>query len=259
MGVEIAQMTAQFLRVLCLPLVAAYVAAQYSGSQSTTDSVMQRSSHQVTNSAGFTHVGCFKDDPSDRDLPVQKSDDPHMTPDQCNTQCAGYSYFAIQISRCWCGNSYGKHGIAQSQYSGLKNMDNLDYAPGCNHDCYGLSAGFPCGGVHRNSVYHRPPTMNSDCGSNDEVSGLLRSNNVCKPDQGELAGGHYGEMPPGTLWVDPGHSESDYSHPGVYEHASQTCPGQHNCYRSGGNLGEAAGPSGTVNQIWSAEQSHQVN
>ena len=80
--------------------------------------------------SGFVYVGCYKDVDTDRDLAVLKSDLQDMTPNQCNTECNGYDYFAIQISRCWCGVSYGKHGVAQSQYSGKKNADNLDYEPG---------------------------------------------------------------------------------------------------------------------------------
>lgn len=227
----------------------------------------QEYSWSTNSNSGFVYVGCYKDVDTDRDLAVLKSDVQHMTPNQCNTECNGYDYFAIQISRCWCGVSYGKHGVAQSQYSGRKNADNLDYEPGCYHDCPGHSAGYQCGGVLRNSVYRRPSTMEADCqtAGHSERTAFLVAQGVCKPEQGQLA---TAVMPPGQLRVDTGHSETGYSHPGKKEHkrtinsgphpqqfqagTGQPCPGQHNCYASGGDL-----PDGTA-QIWDDDQSHQV-
>lgn len=233
----------------------------------TTTSAFHTHTHIVDNTAGFVYVGCYKDVDTDRDLVVLKSDLQDMTPNQCNTECNGYDYFAIQISRCWCGSSYGKHGVAQAQYSGLKNADNLDYEPGCYHDCPGHSAGYQCGGVLRNSVYRRPSTMEADCqtGEHSERTMYLKAQGVCKPEQGQLTPA---TMPPGQLRVDTGHSETGYSHPGKFLHkhtinsgahpqqfqagTGQPCPGQHNCHATGGDL-----PDGSA-QIWDDEQSHQV-
>jgi len=59
------------------------------------------------NTAGFAYVGCYRDSGAARDLPVFKQDSPTMTPSNCNALCAGYDYFAVQISQCYCGNTYG--------------------------------------------------------------------------------------------------------------------------------------------------------
>jgi len=63
--------------------------------------------HYGMNTAGFAYVGCFRDNPAARDLPVFKQDSVDMTPQTCNLLCAGYDYFAVQITQCYCGNSYG--------------------------------------------------------------------------------------------------------------------------------------------------------
>merc|ERR1711934_97184 len=65
------------------------------------------STHYSMNTAGFSYVGCYRDNPSARDLPVAKQDSVDMTPRLCNSLCNGYDYFAVQITKCYCGNSYG--------------------------------------------------------------------------------------------------------------------------------------------------------
>merc|ERR1712070_376862 len=58
------------------------------------------------NTAGFSYVGCFRDDGNNRDLPVFKEDSVDMTPSRCNSLCLGFDYFAVQITQCYCGNTY---------------------------------------------------------------------------------------------------------------------------------------------------------
>jgi len=60
--------------------------------------------------AGPRFLGCYKDDVSDRDLRVQM---PEGDKASCMIHCADFEYFGRQFeSECFCGNSYGKHGIA---------------------------------------------------------------------------------------------------------------------------------------------------
>jgi len=63
--------------------------------------------HYSMNTAGFAYVGCYRDSGASRDLPVFKIDKPTLTPSECNDLCAGYDYFAVQITQCYCGNTYG--------------------------------------------------------------------------------------------------------------------------------------------------------
>jgi hypothetical protein len=65
------------------------------------------STHYGANTAGFSYVGCFRDNGANRDLEVFKEDSVDMTPHKCNTLCKGYDYFAVQITQCYCDNSYG--------------------------------------------------------------------------------------------------------------------------------------------------------
>lgn len=64
----------------------------------------------------YQYVGCFKDDKSDRDLPVLKrlgKNRRHLDLEACSTICSGYKFFARQGNgKCFCGNSYGRHGPA---------------------------------------------------------------------------------------------------------------------------------------------------
>ena len=81
------------------------------------------------------YVGCFADDPSNRDLPIStaalEGGDRQAS---CAGQCAGYEYMGLQWqSECFCGNSYGSHGSAE-----------------CPDDC-GLDGSTACAG--RNAIY----------------------------------------------------------------------------------------------------------
>jgi len=63
--------------------------------------------HYSMNTAGFAYVGCFRDDPQNRDLRVFKEDTVDMNPNTCNALCKGYDYFSVQITQCYCDNRYG--------------------------------------------------------------------------------------------------------------------------------------------------------
>jgi len=91
------------LRPNCLIVVGLLVGTAYS---LTRDEQNLIGTHYSMNTAGFSYVGCFRDNPASRDLPVHKQDSVDMTPSTCNTLCAGYDYFAVQITQCYCGNSY---------------------------------------------------------------------------------------------------------------------------------------------------------
>ena len=87
---------------------------------------------------GFSYVGCFADNSSDRDLPIStaglEGGDCQASLIDCAGQCAGYEYMGLQwTSQCFCGNSYGSLGSAE-----------------CPDDC-GLSGSTDCG--NRNAIY----------------------------------------------------------------------------------------------------------
>lgn len=73
----------------------------------TRDEVNLKLTHYSMNTAGIAYVGCFRDNGDNRDLPVFKEDTVDMTPTRCNDLCAGYDYFGVQITQCYCGNTYG--------------------------------------------------------------------------------------------------------------------------------------------------------
>ena len=86
-----------------------------------------------------SYLGCFIDS-SGRDLPYFAG---HLGINgqlNCVQACyrAGYQYAGTQHStECWCGNSYGIHGVDHN---------------GCNMPCAGNAVEI-CGGPYRNSVY----------------------------------------------------------------------------------------------------------
>ena len=77
---------------------------------------------------GRQHVGCFKDAPTDRDL--QRSIiDPDRIPftvAKCVEKCAElfYMYAGVQNGGdlCFCGKSYGKHGLGKCRTSCKSNF-----------------------------------------------------------------------------------------------------------------------------------------
>jgi len=164
-----------------------------------------------TNTAGFAYVGCYRDDGASRDLPVFKQDSPTMTPHACNALCGEYDYFGVQMTQCYCGNSYGsvqapssgsgitnlEHGQAQVSYETspatgqaavhvqVHEVDSLGKftAEGCYHDCG--DGTLPCGGLNRNSVYRRPSSVAGGC--TNGKSTMLSSRGICDPDPAALA------------------------------------------------------------------------
>jgi choice-of-anchor C domain-containing protein len=117
------------------------------------------------NKTSTTFIGCYKDqgDPfgtNGRDLNgfMFKSD--KMTPKKCIDLCSqkGFKYAGVQYSSyCFCGNSYGKYGVANN----------------CNMKCSGDQNQI-CGGTWANSVYLatniNPPEI-----SIDEKTNLTRN------------------------------------------------------------------------------------
>jgi len=104
------------------------VAAVVAGAQAFTTDHMNSGSVQLndrTNTVGFSHVGCFRDNPVARDLPVPMPASQTMTPRKCNDLCSGYDYFGVQIHQCFCGNSYGsvKAQEAASSGSGITQLE----------------------------------------------------------------------------------------------------------------------------------------
>jgi len=87
-----------------LLLVAAVVAGAHAF---TTDHTKSLEVNFGTNMGGFSYVGCYRDNPAARDLPVHKGTSQMMTPRKCNDLCSGYDYFGVQIHECFCGSSYG--------------------------------------------------------------------------------------------------------------------------------------------------------
>lgn len=88
-----------------------------------------------------TQVGCFADNPHDRDLTYEPSTDPSvgMWPPMCVHHCfnKGYYYAGLQAQfKCFCGNSYGRYGPASD----------------CNLSCFPLTR-YQCGGRQSNMIY----------------------------------------------------------------------------------------------------------
>lgn len=85
------------------------------------------------------YLGCYYEDPSDRDLPSR-----HGSGDvyYCQQLCVadGYHYFGQHWTReCWCGSSYGKHGEAPNCNCDSERMDkdrNCVYSAGLNDFLY---------------------------------------------------------------------------------------------------------------------------
>jgi len=74
----------------------------------------------------YSYLGCYAENVDDRDLPVSVGNAVDL--DGCALACADYLWFGVQEgNQCWCGNSFGKHGM----------MD------GCG-DCSSLAVGMQC-------------------------------------------------------------------------------------------------------------------
>jgi len=73
----------------------------------------------------YQYVGCFMDDKSDRDLPVKKRKR-NLDLVACSILCSGYKFFARQgRGKCFCGNSYGRHGPESGCRCDRKNIGRL--------------------------------------------------------------------------------------------------------------------------------------
>ncbi|XP_062577533.1 uncharacterized protein LOC134239370 [Saccostrea cucullata] len=102
-----------------------------------------------------TRVGCYADNPHDRDLTYEPFTDPAvgMWPPMCVHHCfnKGYYYAGLQAQfKCFCGNSYGRYGPATD----------------CNLSCFPLTR-YQCGGRQSSMIY---------------TTGLTPANSVCLPD-----------------------------------------------------------------------------
>ncbi len=91
------------------------------------------------------YVGCYKDNQDGpnpvhlggRDLSGNLWNSSSMTVEKCISFCNGFTYAGIEVgSWCFCGNSYGKYGVATN----------------CTYSCAG-NASQECGGYWANSVY----------------------------------------------------------------------------------------------------------
>ena len=94
---------------------------------------------QYLGSGDYQYVGCFRDNPRDRDLGTRALDIPRVNVSTCVTWCREhyYKYAGLQAAgaSCWCGPEFGKHG------------------PGtCSDTCPGDTE-HTCGGAESNSVY----------------------------------------------------------------------------------------------------------
>merc|ERR1719424_632348 len=103
-------------------------------------------------------VGCFKDDssvpaagfdPNDdpvRDLPIFMGGCMQMDPEQCNTLCKGYGFFALPLGfQCRCAEQGWK-----SKYEALSSGQ-------CSMPCRGNHQ-LKCGAQMKNSVYRTWPS-----------------------------------------------------------------------------------------------------
>jgi hypothetical protein len=99
---------------------------------------------------GGGYIGCYVDTP-DRDLAHLAFMGSSTTIKNCREKCGqlGYLYAGLQDGKeCWCGNSYGKHGLASA-------------ASQCNMQCSG-DFGTVCGAAWRISLYHAGPGATVD-------------------------------------------------------------------------------------------------
>ncbi|KAK3100720.1 hypothetical protein FSP39_024244 [Pinctada imbricata] len=122
-----------------------------------------------------TTIGCFSDNPNDRDLSFEPYTDPSvgMWPPMCVHHCfeKGYYYAGLQNQyQCFCGNSYGRYGPASQ----------------CNLSCYPATQ-FKCGGKNANTVYS---------------TGLTARNKICKPNWREYKGSCYLLLTDRRSWGD---------------------------------------------------------
>ena len=100
---------------------------------------------EQTQATGLTYPGnCYEDNPNNRDLPHELLIPSGLSDSTvwCLSQCGGlgYIYAGIQYSsQCFCGNSFGKYGIAPDS--------------DCSRSCQDTSGTKTCGGTSRNNIY----------------------------------------------------------------------------------------------------------
>uniref|UniRef100_A0A1I8G237 WSC domain-containing protein n=1 Tax=Macrostomum lignano TaxID=282301 RepID=A0A1I8G237_9PLAT len=74
----------------------------------------------------FKALGCYKDNPKNRDL-TQLVSSIIMSQEKCHKMCKrlGLKYFGVQNGmHCWCGSTYGKHGKADEKMCSIPCEDN---------------------------------------------------------------------------------------------------------------------------------------
>jgi hypothetical protein len=99
----------------------------------------------------YEEIGCFFDQSGDRDLPldVTSSITGAVDADKCSIACNGYAFFGVQgqpTVKCFCGNSYGRHGTASDC---PKDNRNLVFQQTVNLGSTGLKSGYVADSVRQ--------------------------------------------------------------------------------------------------------------
>ncbi|XP_050411508.1 uncharacterized protein LOC126826141 isoform X2 [Patella vulgata] len=95
--------------------------------------------------ANQPHLGCYKEDKNDRDLTEEiwsnRTDSSQLNITHCMISCQtrGFAYAGLGLgaTECWCGSSYGKHGVSED----------------CVYVCIGFP-GYKCGGSQEYNIYY---------------------------------------------------------------------------------------------------------
>ena len=102
-------------------------------------------------------LGCYKDSVSNRDLPVVKEitgmvrGKIPIASEICSCECKGFKYFGLQNGgECFCGNSFGTHGVDTGNICKKKCLSNDD-----DDDDTKIF----CGGPLSNAIYDRTMTF----------------------------------------------------------------------------------------------------
>jgi len=126
----------------------------------------------------FSFAGCFADDVTVRDLPVDMGSNIGQQP--CSLACSGYKYFGLQgMHECRCGDAIGKYGK-------LSDTD-CKCAAAMGTD---MGAGKQCAYIYADAVQPPVTTLTNCTGLK-----LQEANSACKVAM-QLKGG---VMPPGWL------------------------------------------------------------
>ena len=87
-------------------------------------------------------MGCYRDDPDDRDMTLQWDVGANRSPHECILACQDLqmSFAGLQEGgACYCGDSFGKHGEEEEEE--------------CNMKCQAGFKRMNCGGVTSNAIY----------------------------------------------------------------------------------------------------------